>query len=192
MEIVNIEVATFQKMKMNFSTRIRQIVGKASAKNTEEWLDNQEVCLLLKISPRTLQNLRDNGSIPYTRIERKIFYNKREIWNFIEKRNIQSKKSIDNKLVTKDNPEVQAFFEKLENLLNLISCSFENYTPMLDNERFITDAELSQMIRLSKRTLQEYRSAGKLTYYQLGDKILYKEPDIKKLLESNRMEAFRK
>lgn len=99
---------------------------------------------------------------------------------------------MDNKLVTKDNPEVQAFFEELENLLNLISRSFENYTPMLDNERFITDAELSRMIRLSKRTLQEYRSAGKLAYYQLGGKILYKESDIKKLLESNRMEAFRK
>lgn len=92
---------------------------------------------------------------------------------------------MDNKLVTKDNPEVQAFFEELENLLNLISRSFENYTPMLDNERFITDAELSRMIRLSKR-------AGKLAYYQLGGKILYKESDIKKLLESNRMEAFRK
>ena len=40
MEIVNIEAATFQKMKMtlqNFSPRIRQIVGKASAKNTDEW-----------------------------------------------------------------------------------------------------------------------------------------------------------
>lgn len=102
------------------------------------------------------------------------------------------KNNMDNKLVTKDNPEVQAFFEELENLLNLISRSFENYTPMLDNERFITDAELSRMIRLSKRTLQEYRSASKLAYYQLGGKILYKESDIKKLLESNRMEAFRK
>ena len=99
-------------------------------------------------------------------------------------------KSMNNRLVTKDTPEVQTFFEELENLLNLISRSFENYTPMLDNERFITDAELSQMIKLSKRTLQEYRSTGKLAYYQLGGKILYKESDIKKLLESNRIEAF--
>ena len=105
---------------------------------------------------------------------------------------------MNNRLVTKDTPEVQTFFdngenvspEELENLLNLISRSFENYTPMLDNERFITDAELSQMIKLSKRTLQEYRSTGKLAYYQLGGKILYKESDIKKLLESNRIEAF--
>jgi hypothetical protein len=97
MEIVNIEAATFQEMKMtlkHFSTRIRQIVGKTQTKNTEEWLDNQDVCTLLKISPRTLQNLRNNGSIPYTQIERKIFYNKRDIWNFIEERNIQSNKRV--------------------------------------------------------------------------------------------------
>ena len=97
MEIVNIEAATFQEMKMtlkHFSTRIRQIVRKTQTKNTEEWLDNQDVCTLLKISPRTLQNLRNNGSIPYTRIERKIFYNKRDIWNFIEERNIQSNKRV--------------------------------------------------------------------------------------------------
>ncbi|MDB0812225.1 helix-turn-helix domain-containing protein [Phocaeicola vulgatus] len=97
MEIVNIEAATFQEMKMtlkHFSTRIRQIVGKTLTKNTEEWLDNQDVCTFLKISPRTLQNLRNNGSIPYTRIERKIFYNKRDIWNFIEERNIQSNKRV--------------------------------------------------------------------------------------------------
>ena len=89
MEIVNIEAATFQEMKMtlkHFSTRIRQIVGKTLTKNTEEWLDNQDVCTLLKISPRTLQNLRNNGS--------KIFYNKRDIWNFIEERNIQSNKRV--------------------------------------------------------------------------------------------------
>ena len=97
MEIVNIEAATFQEMKMtlkHFSTRIRQTVRKTQTKNTEEWLDNQDVCTLLKISPRTLQNLRNNGSIPYTRIERKIFYNKRDIWNFIEERNIQSNKRV--------------------------------------------------------------------------------------------------
>ena len=74
----------------NFSRNVR----KTQTKNTEEWLDNQDVCTLLKISPRTLQNLRNNGSIPYTRIERKIFYNKRDIWNFIEERNIQSNKRV--------------------------------------------------------------------------------------------------
>ncbi len=33
----------------------------------EDWIDGQEVMQKLKISPRTLQTLRSNGTIPYTR-----------------------------------------------------------------------------------------------------------------------------
>lgn len=93
-------------------------------------------------------------------------------------------------IITKDSPEVQAFFNELENILELINNSFKNQKPALNGEHYITDAELSQQIKLSRRTLQEYRSTGKLAYYQLGGKILYKESDIERLLESNRIEAF--
>ncbi|MDR2936248.1 MAG: helix-turn-helix domain-containing protein [Rikenellaceae bacterium] len=40
----------------------------------QEWLDNQETCSILSITPRTLQTYRDNGTIPYTRIGSKIYY----------------------------------------------------------------------------------------------------------------------
>ena len=40
----------------------------------KKWLDNQEVCLLLKVSPRTLQTLRDNGTLAYTQICHKTYY----------------------------------------------------------------------------------------------------------------------
>ena len=50
-----------------------------------EWLDNQEVCLILKISPRTLQNLRDTDQISYSQMGRKIYYKKKDIQKFIEK-----------------------------------------------------------------------------------------------------------
>ena len=40
----------------------------------KKWLDNQEVCLLLKVSPRTLQTLRDNGTLAYTQICHKTSY----------------------------------------------------------------------------------------------------------------------
>ena len=39
-----------------------------------EWVDGQVVMLKLKISPRTLQNLRDKGTLPYSRIRGKFFY----------------------------------------------------------------------------------------------------------------------
>lgn len=37
-------------------------------------MDSQDVCLRLNISPRTLQTLRDNGKLPYSQIQHKIFY----------------------------------------------------------------------------------------------------------------------
>ena len=37
-------------------------------------MDSQDVCLRLNISPRTLQTRRDNGKLPYSQIQHKIFY----------------------------------------------------------------------------------------------------------------------
>lgn len=45
----------------------------------EDWIDGQEVMMKLHISPRTLQTLRSNGTIPYTKIGHKIWYLKRDI-----------------------------------------------------------------------------------------------------------------
>lgn len=48
--------------------------AKTSKKLSETWLDNQEVMEILKISPRTLQNLRDSKSLPFSKIGGKIYY----------------------------------------------------------------------------------------------------------------------
>ena len=45
----------------------------------EDWIDGQEVMMKLHISPRTLQTLRSNGTVPYTKIGHKIWYLKRDI-----------------------------------------------------------------------------------------------------------------
>lgn len=41
----------------------------------KQWLKNGEVRKLLKISPGTLQNLRINGTLSYTKVGGIIFYN---------------------------------------------------------------------------------------------------------------------
>lgn len=38
------------------------------------WLDNQDVSMTLHLSKRTLQTLRDNGTLPYSQIKNKIYY----------------------------------------------------------------------------------------------------------------------
>ena len=51
----------------------------------------------------------------------------------------------------------------------------------LGNEQFLTDKEVSAWLKVSRRTLQDYRNNGMIAYYQLGGKILYKESDIEKV-----------
>lgn len=38
------------------------------------WLDGQDVLLTLHISKRTLQTLRNNGTLPYSKIQGKFYY----------------------------------------------------------------------------------------------------------------------
>ena len=51
-------------------------------------------------------------------------------------------------------------------------------------------AELSESLKITRRTLVEHRTTGLIPYYRLGGRILYKEEDIIKLLDENRLEAF--
>ena len=45
----------------------------------EDWLDNQDVMQILHISPRTLQTLRSNGLLPFSRIGNKLYYRRSDI-----------------------------------------------------------------------------------------------------------------
>ena len=50
----------------------------------ENWLDADQVTEALKISTRTLQNLRDKGSIPFSRINGKFYYKAADIEKLLE------------------------------------------------------------------------------------------------------------
>jgi predicted site-specific integrase-resolvase len=62
---------------------------------------------------------------------------------------------------------------------------FRNYRPVLDGERYLIDRELSKILNISRRTLQDYRTGGRIPYYLIGGKILYRESDIEKMLTEN-------
>ena len=77
MEIVSIEKRTFEAMVAKFDQFVRcmdAICHRHGEKTMSEWMDNQDVCRMLNISPRTLQDYRDKGFIPYTQIAGKILY----------------------------------------------------------------------------------------------------------------------
>ena len=45
--------------------------------------------------------------------------------------------------------------------------------PMFNGNRFISDTELAKRLRVSKRTLANYRANGIIGFYNLEGKILY-------------------
>lgn len=95
------------------------------------------------------------------------------------------------KVITQENPQLTDLFQQMESLLSSIEELAQSYKPILGGERYMTDTELAKYLKLTKRTLQEYRNSGRIPFYQLGGKILYRESDIEKLLSDNRIEAFR-
>ncbi len=86
MEVIIIEKKTFEEMTAKFDEFVKRIENaclRNSAKGMGEWLDNQDVCRILNISPRTLQTLRDNGTLAYSQIHHKIYYKARDIQRIV-------------------------------------------------------------------------------------------------------------
>lgn len=81
-----IEVITkedLQQFRHQLLDDIKSILGE-KPQEQKEWLKSFEVRKLLKISPGTLQNLRINGTLSYTKIGSIIYYNYQDIEKLLE------------------------------------------------------------------------------------------------------------
>lgn len=96
-EIVNKETPEMKQLISGIkevSRRIREIAQTHRPLFGEEiYLTGREVCERLFISPRTLQNYRDKGIIPYTQIAGKILYRLSDI-NSLLQENYRRKNSL--------------------------------------------------------------------------------------------------
>ncbi|MGL5684010.1 MAG: helix-turn-helix domain-containing protein [Marinifilaceae bacterium] len=58
----------------------------------------------------------------------------------------------------------------------------QNRTPHLNGEKYLTNLEVCQLLRISSRTLQNWRDTGKIPFIKLKGKILYQESEILKIV----------
>ena len=70
-----------------------------------------------------------------------------------------------------------------------ISRFMREYSPPFNGVRYLTDKEVAELLKVSRRTLQKMRNNGTLPFILLGGKALYKEYDIQRLLEINYRKA---
>ena len=77
-----------------------------------------------------------------------------------------------NELIMPHNVGVKNAVENMKEVLALYKNVIGCYRPLLDGERYLTDREVAQILKVSRRTLQEYRNDGMLPYILLGGKVL--------------------
>lgn len=68
-----------REFKLELLEEIERLLKKTAGQPSKRWLKSYEVRKLLGISPGTLQNLRINGSLPFTKVGGVMFYDYQDI-----------------------------------------------------------------------------------------------------------------
>ena len=86
MEVVIIERKTFEALMADVSSlteKVNRLCGRESDRRMAKWMDNEEVCRLLRLSPRTLQTMRDKGLIACSQIGKKFYYRREDVESLV-------------------------------------------------------------------------------------------------------------
>ena len=79
------EIIAHQQMIMQLKNRIEAILKNyRPVMNGEIYLSGEDVCRLLHISKRTLQQYRDDNILPFIQIGGKIIYNETDLVRILE------------------------------------------------------------------------------------------------------------
>lgn len=69
--------------------------------------DNQDLCLLLQISKRTLQRYRSEGTLPYKMLGQKVYYSEDDIMSFLS-----------NNIKTSNRNGIEFYKARINNIIN--------------------------------------------------------------------------
>lgn len=87
-----ITIEDLQQFKHELLDEIRKLLPERQPISTQRWLKSHQVRRLLTISPGTLQHLRVNGTLPYTKIGGVLYYDAADIEKMLleRKRNVKT------------------------------------------------------------------------------------------------------
>ncbi|MCD7900753.1 MAG: helix-turn-helix domain-containing protein [Bacteroides sp.] len=88
------------------------------------------------------------------------------------------------------NQDSRELLQALNNALPYIEHVLKTHKPLFDGEHYLTSEELCSILKISRRTLQDYRNNGVLPFIQLPGKVLFRESDIRKILEERFRPAY--
>ena len=91
----------------------------------------------------------------------------------------------------KDHEWVKNFHSNFDRLLASLEKLLSQHQPSVYGDELLTDKEVAYLLKVSRRTLLDYRHNGILPYTQVGGKILYRTSDIERILINGYKEAYR-
>lgn len=71
-------------------------------------------------------------------------------------------------------------------MLNKVSNELTNSS----YDAILTTDQLMQILSICRRSAQNLRDSGKLTFYRVGGKILYRYSDVMRLLDNHKIQSF--
>ncbi|WP_442845008.1 helix-turn-helix domain-containing protein [Leeuwenhoekiella sp. H156] len=73
-----------REFKLELLKEIKTIINNQGTQKLKKYLKSSEVMELLQVSPGTLQNLRINGTLPFTKVGGIIYYDAQDIQKVME------------------------------------------------------------------------------------------------------------
>lgn len=81
-----ITLEDLENFKRELLNEIKALLSQRQQPQTQRWLKSHQVRRLLTISPGTLQHLRVNGTLPFTKVGGVIFYDAQDIEKMLTER----------------------------------------------------------------------------------------------------------
>jgi hypothetical protein len=87
-----------------------------------------------------------------------------------------------------DKMEFVAWMERIMDRFDMLSSymnDLQKKHSSIDGEELLDNQDLLQMLKISSRSLQRYRSTGKLPYYTISGKLYYKLSDVHQFIRES-------
>ncbi|WP_037315914.1 helix-turn-helix domain-containing protein [Salegentibacter sp. Hel_I_6] len=87
-----------------------------------------------------------------------------------------------------DRMEFISWMERIMSRLDMLDDHMEDmqkHRSSIDGEELLDNQDLLQMLKISNRSLQRYRSSGKLPYYTISGKLYYKLSDVHQFIRES-------
>lgn len=79
---------------------------------------------------------------------------------------------------------MQKIMERFDIMMEVIKSGKQQHAA-IDGEELLDNQDILQILKISSRSLQRYRSSGKLPYYTISGKLYYKLSDIEQFIRES-------